>query len=146
MENITAQELKTLQALRWALGEYGVSETNNPARVLEYSKEIGHTEIHDTSTAWCSVFANWVCMKAGMPRSNALNARSWLTVGENQIAPMLGDIVVFWRDDIHGSLGHVGFYISQDATHIYTLGGNEGDMVQIQPYQKAHLLGFRKLQ
>lgn len=145
-QNITSQELNTLSQLRWAFGEYGVSETNNPKRVIEYSQEIGHTEVHDTATAWCSIFANWVCMKAGLPRSNALNARSWLTVGTQTVTPMLGDIAVFWRDSIESGLGHVGFYIAQDATHIFVLGGNEGNAVSLQPYLKSHLLEFRKLQ
>jgi hypothetical protein len=29
-------------------------------------------------------------------------------------------------------LGHVGFYVGERNGYIYTLGGNEGDMVQIE--------------
>jgi hypothetical protein len=37
----------------------------------------------------------------------------------------------FWSIRKDSGLGHASFYCGEDAAHIWTLGGNENDMVQI---------------
>lgn len=133
-----------------ALMEYGVKEIvgseDNP-RVVEYFSRAGHAWVKDDETAWCSAFANWVVMEAGLKGSGKLDARSWLLVGEETTEPEIGDIVVFWRESPKSWKGHVGFYVghSQDGKHIYTLGGNQTNMVCISAYGSDRLLGFRRL-
>ena len=57
---------------------------------------------------------------------------------EVQLAgPALGAIVVFWRMSKASGLGHVGFYVGEGGGYIATLGGNEGDMVQVEPLPKV---------
>jgi uncharacterized protein (TIGR02594 family) len=51
-------------------------------------------------------------------------------------APALGCIVTFWRGVKSQGLGHVGFYAGEQGGLIYTLGGNESDMVRVEPYRK----------
>lgn len=135
-----------------ALKYYGVKEVSggvhNPI-ILDFFSEIGyshkdHPWITD-ETAWCSAFANAVAKRSGREYSGKLNARSWLSVGQEIETPDIGDIVVFWRGSPTDWRGHVGFYISEDATHIYTLGGNQSNMVCIQPYPKKQLIGYRRL-
>lgn len=135
--------------LEIAFSQYGITEfagkdKNNPA-ILRYFKEIGETWVPDDETAWCSAFANWVAQKAGVERSGKLNARSWLNVGENIARPMLGDVVVFWRDSPESWKGHVAFYVNQDDDYIYCLGGNQSNMVKISAYPKNRLLSYRRL-
>lgn len=133
-----------------ALGEYGITEmvgTYHHPRILKYFKEIGHKWVTTDETAWCSAYANWVALKAGYARSGKLNARSWLTVGKKVDIPRKGDVVVFWRDKKSSWKGHVGFFIgfSEDKKHIYVLGGNQNNQVNIKAYPAYRLLGFRSI-
>jgi len=131
-----------------ALGEYGVQEVsgeaNNP-RILKYFEEIGETWVQSEETAWCSSFMNWVALKAGRERSGALNARSWLNVGQHIDNPIPGDVVVLWRESKESWKGHVGIFVAQTEEDIYCLGGNQSDRVQISLYPKGRILGYRRL-
>jgi len=136
-----------MKHLEIAFAEYGVKEIpgkeNNP-EVMKYSRETGLTWVKDDETAWCSLFANWVCMKAGLPRSGKANARSWLDVGKPVTEPQMGDIVVFKRGTSEWQ-GHVGFFMSKRKALIYVLGGNQGDAVKVAGYDEKDLLGIRRL-
>lgn len=137
-----------MKQIEIALGEYGVSGIagveNNP-RILKYFSDIGATYIHDDETAWCSAFANWVMLQAGLPRSGKLNARSWLDVGIAVATPHIGDVVVLWRVSKASIYGHVGFYIGEDANGIYMLAGNQDNAVKIKYQPKSQLLGYRHI-
>ena len=138
------------QLINIALSQYGVTEIvgkeHNPI-VLNYFKEIGHTWVSTDETAWCSAFTNWVALKAKVERSNKLTARSWLQVGTEINKPKLNDVVVLWRHKKSSWKGHVGLFISfsDDKKHIYVLGGNQGNQVNIKKYPVYRLLGFRRL-
>jgi len=107
----------------------------------------------DDSVPWCSAFANHICWLADKPRSKSLRARSWLLVGDSIPieAARRGDVVVLKRGenspgpDVIDAKGHVGFYVSHDATHVSVLGGNQSDAVSIRPYPLDRLLGVRRL-
>lgn len=134
-----------------AFSQYGVTEwvgsRHNPA-IIRYSREIGYKGIIKDETAWCSIFINWCALKADLPRSGELDARSWLTVGTPTGVPRLGDLVIFWRESPSSWKGHVGIYInhSENRQFIYCLGGNQNNQVNIKPYPVTQLLGFRRLQ
>lgn len=137
-----------MEHLKIALKEYGTWEwagkDHNP-QVLKYSKEIGLTWVKDDETAWCSIFVNWCLMKAGLPITGQVKARSFMKYGTSTKKPELGDIVVFWRENINGTLGHVAFYIRETKNTIYVLGGNQNQQVNISAYSKAQLLDYRKV-
>lgn len=136
------------QIIQVALEQYGLKETPGSAdnaQILAMAKDCGFDDYVHDSIAWCSLFANWVCLKANYPRSNSLMARSWLNVGVPVNAIQQADIVVFWRGDPKGTEGHVGFPIAQRDGLIYVLGGNEGDMVQIEGFDPSKILGLRSL-
>lgn len=132
-----------------ALAEYGVSETlkGDTPRILQYAKEAGIENINNDEISWCSIFVNWVCLKAGLERSHSSAARSWLTIGEETKSPEMGDIVVLWRVSPKDWRGHVGIYInhSEDGQWINLLSGNQGNRVCIQSFSINQLLSYRKL-
>jgi len=135
-----------------AVAELGQKEIegsgNNPA-IVNYAREAGFTWVNDDETPWCSIFINWVAMKAGLVRSNQASARSWLNVGEQvDAAPVPGDIVIFWRGSPGSWQGHVAilFGFSHDGTRVYSLGGNQDNRVSISDYPRNTVLGFRRLQ
>jgi uncharacterized protein (TIGR02594 family) len=135
-----------------ALTQYGIKEVpgekNNPD-IVKYFNVLGDGQEWTDEFAWCSAFLNWACIESGKESSGALNARSWLAVGRPVTIPILGDIVIYWRESKSSWKGHVGIYINAeadaDAEVIYTLGGNQGNMVCVKPYYKSSLLGYRRI-
>lgn len=131
------------------LRHYGLQEVSGPnsnPHIIEFFKEIGYDWVADDSeTAWCSAMLNYFCKRLGYQRSGKLDARSWLNVGTKVDIPQLGDVVVFWRDDPASWKGHVGLYISEEKGLIWTLGGNQGNGLNISLYNKNRVLGYRRL-
>lgn len=134
-----------------AVAELGQKEIvgpeNNP-RIEEYAKEIGVWPFNDDETAWCSIFINWVAKKANLKKSEKVNARSWLVVGQSADSnPSPGDIVVFWREKPESWKGHVGIFLgfSKDGERVFCLGGNQGNQVSISAYPTNTVLGYRRL-
>lgn len=124
-----------------------VGKEDNP-EVLKYFEILGFDgqELKD-ETSWCAAFVNWVLVELDLPNTGRLNARSFLDIGESvKQDPKMGDVVVLWRESIESWKGHVGFYIRETETKIYLLGGNQGNRVSIQPYDKKRLLDIRRVQ
>lgn len=139
-------EDKMLKAFEVALGEYDVTEWSsghNP-EVMKYFHETGFSEIKSDEISWCSAFACWCNMKAGMSHPKSLVARDWLSWGDEVFEPKLGDITVFWRNDPKGWQGHVGRFIRQNGSRIWVLGGNQSNKVCIDDYSGGELLGYRR--
>ena len=134
--------------LKIAFSQYGIKEIigekHNP-EVVKYFKEIGFKFINDDETPWCSAFMNWVALKSGLQRSEKLDARSWLLVGNKILPPAIGDVCVFWRNKKDGWRGHVGIYINETDDYINVLGGNQGNEVCIKEYPKKRLLSYIRL-
>lgn len=138
-----------MKHLEIALSQYGMSERltgDNPV-ILNYAADCGMDKMPNDEMSWCSIFMNWVCFQAGLPRSDSPAARSWLKVGEQATTPTLGDVVVFWRVDPNSWQGHVGLFInfSEDRNFVYVLGGNQCNRVCIQTFSTEQVLQFRKI-
>ncbi len=137
-----------IELLKIALDQYGVKEyqgNKHNDEVLKYFIEIGHQWVKNDETAWCSAFLNWCAKHVGLEYSGKLNARSWLTIGQEVECPEIGDIVVFWRSSPRSWKGHVGIYINQIDDEVFVLGGNQNNQVNISPYSKSKVLSYRRL-
>ncbi len=138
-----------MNIIQKALSQYGVKEQagrkDNP-QILTYFDEIGFdgAKLHD-ETAWCSAFVNWVAKTTNRPYSGKLNARSWLSIGVTTKEPLLGDVVVLWRESPSSWKGHVGFYVKETTRYVYILGGNQNNSVCIKAYPKNRVLSYKKL-
>lgn len=134
-----------IKLLEIALSQYGIKEwpgeKHNP-EVLKYFKCLGYD--YSDEYAWCSAFLSWCCKKAGLEFSKKLNARSWLNIGRKIEIPVLGDIVIFWREDPDSWKGHAGIYVNEIDNYINCLGGNQNNMVCIKQYPKHRLLEYRR--
>lgn len=130
-----------------ARGELGTHEgpgdANNP-KVLGYYRDAGHPEINADSVAWCAAFTGAMLERAGYASSKQLNARSYLTWGKVVTRPYPGCVAVFSRGDPRSWEGHVGFYLSETASEIEILAGNQGDAVSVGREPKSRLLGYRE--
>lgn len=129
-----------------ARAEIGFHEQPDNTGIEKYVTGAGFGAEHQP---WCAIFAAWAFHEAGVPTPgvNAM-ARSFATSpGFTPLsAPRMGCPAVFWRGSKSGGEGHVGFYVGEDATHVQVLGGNESDMVKIEPIPKngnsMGLLGY----
>jgi len=114
---------------------------HNP-RIVEYHQTTSSRASTD-ETPWCSAFVNWCMGQAGLVGTNRANARSWLNWGQALAAPRYGCVTVLWRGSPSGWQGHVGFYVRETSSHVYLLGGNQGNAVNVRSYPKTRLLGYR---
>ena len=119
-----------------ALHEIGFHETGNNQGIERYIA-LAHTGAQ--GDPWCAIFANAMLEQAGVPGTRSPSSQSFRT-NPNFVqlsAPALGCLVVFWRISQGSGQGHVGFYRGEDASSVWTLGGNENDMVQIEALPKS---------
>src|SRR5690349_11439842 len=97
---------------------------NNP--LIMAMLQLDATWPANDEVAWCSAFVNWIMWILRQPRSKALNARSWLLVGEainDGYAEVGCDIVVLKRGgpdqpgpEVIDAQGHVGFFAGFDGS------------------------------
>ncbi|TCU34177.1 TIGR02594 family protein [Rhizobium azibense] len=113
-------------------------------RILKFW-ELIKAPFRDDETSWCGAFVGGVLSASGLPIvGGAAAARSWLKLPAKLAGPVAGCVVVFWRGSPQGWSGHVGFVVGRDAAgNLMVLGGNQGDAVNIKPFAKARVLGYR---
>ncbi len=130
------------------LSHYGLQEvegTNANPEIMAMFEELGYDWVTDDSTAWCSAALNYYAKKCGYEYSGKLDARSWLKMPIMVLHPTIGDVVVLWRGSQTSWEGHVGLFIAWDDKRIWVLGGNQSNMLNISPYSRERILGFRQL-
>jgi uncharacterized protein (TIGR02594 family) len=139
---------ESVHAAPWlaaALGELGVSRApvgHSTARITEYHAGT-NVQGYDDKVSWCSSFVHWCLGQVGLPGTGSALARSWLDWGIPLDQPAVGCIAVLYRDDPTSWKGHVGFYLSEDAQHVYLLGGNQLDQVREHFYPIESVLSYR---
>ncbi|GAC1325878.1 MAG: hypothetical protein NVSMB28_21230 [Collimonas sp.] len=121
---------------RWALHEIGFHEIGNNQGIERYIN-LGHCGA--VGDPWCAIFANAALESSGVRGTRSASSQSFRNspdfVALN--GPALGAIAVYWRGSPNSGLGHVGFYRGENDAAIWTLGGNENDMVQIEALPKS---------
>jgi uncharacterized protein (TIGR02594 family) len=135
-------------ALKVALGQYGtrgIWGKESEEQVLKYYHDIGFEWVQDDDLAWCAGFLNWCLLQGGYKFLKSLRARDFLNYGVEISKPEIGDIVIFWRISKDSVWGHVGFYICETDNVIYILGGNQSNSVDIAPFPKTQVLGYRRI-
>lgn len=129
---------------RIALSEIGVKEVpgegNNP-RVIEYHYATSLKATED-SVPWCASFVCWCLQVAGVKSTRNARARSYLNWGRPVQDPYEGCIVVLSRGNKYQ--GHVGFFVRQDKDHVWLLGGNQNDQVNVTKFSKKSVLDYRE--
>jgi uncharacterized protein (TIGR02594 family) len=137
--------------LKQARKYIGIAEVNgphnNPAIIKFLDQADGKLDgktlqgIRDDATPWCATFVSAVLEEAGFQSTRSAWARSYLNWGVKISGPALGAIVVFERGP---TSGHVGFIVGKDRNgNIIVLGGNQGDMVKLSPFNRRRVLAYR---
>lgn len=132
-----------------AHNEIGIKEyagdDDNPD-VVKYLKSVDTLKPHaqeNDETPWCSAFVNWCMEVSGLCGTESAMARSWLWWGKRIPEPRKGCVTILWRESPWCKKGHVGFFVKQTSTHVFLLGGNQSDQVNIRKFPKTRVLGYR---
>lgn len=136
------------ELIKEAFKYYGEKEVGGSLHndvIVSMFEDAGHPQIDDDETAWCAAFIGAICHRTKHEKSGMLNAQSYLKLGYAVENIQDADIVVFWRDSPDSWKGHVGIPIRDDGENIWTLGGNQSNQINIKPYPKYRVKGFRKL-
>lgn len=131
--------------LQYALEELGIRESGDAAEnpnIINYFKEVGHSNIEKDETPWCAAFVGAMLERSNLKSTKSLMARSYLDWGQKCDQAKLGTIAVFKRGNSK-VLGHVGFVMDETESHIQLLSGNQENKVSIAAYNKDKLLGLR---
>ncbi|WP_018183973.1 TIGR02594 family protein [Kaistia granuli] len=134
---------KWVAIARGYLGLREIAGGRHDPKILEWWRAIGAPWFKDDETPWCGAFVGGALAEAGIapPAKGAgASARAWLNFGVRLSRAAYGCIVVFERS----GGGHVGFVVGQDPHgNLMVLGGNQGDAVNIKPFARARVLGYR---
>lgn len=117
------------------IGQAEVAGKKANTKILEYFKASGFwgTDDSGASNAWCASFVAWVMKQSGYkPVAKAYRAKQWTIFGQKINAPVYGAIGIKSRK----GGGHVAFVVgrSSDGKHLFMLGGNQEDRVQVKRY------------
>lgn len=95
----------------------------------------------DDETPWCgAAVAAWMRACDIEVPTQWYRARAWLDWGRVLSVPSVGAVVVFER---RGG-GHVGLCVGRDPLgRLLVLGGNQGDAVNILPFDPDRAVGYR---
>jgi uncharacterized protein (TIGR02594 family) len=131
---------------REAQRDIGTREIIGPEHndaVVEYFAGAGHVEIKDDETPWCAAFVGAILGKCGVPGSGSLLARSYEKWGRkvDLAVATRGAVVVLNRPGGESWQGHVGFFSYTDGSHIYLLGGNQNNEVNVAPFPISRVVG-----
>lgn len=116
--------------------------SSNP-KIMQWAGKVGKMmgmKYDGDHVPWCGLFAAYIMVENGIiPPSIAVRASAWSTWGVALAKPSFGAILTFTRE----GGGHVGFYVSEDATNYHVLGGNQGDAVNITKIAKSRCSAIR---
>jgi uncharacterized protein (TIGR02594 family) len=143
---MTTPEPAWLRHARTLVGTREAAGAANSPTIMGWAKKLGTKVLgmiyNADSVPWCGLFVATCLAKDGIPAAPiAVRARAWATWGANLAAAKLapGAVLVFER----AGGGHVGFYVGEDQTSYYVLGGNQGDKVSIMRLEKSRCIAWR---
>ncbi len=138
-------------ALPWLLEAQrciGITETTGPANnplIIGWGARLRINYAAD-EIPWCGLFVAH-CIGSQLPLEplpiNPLGARNWARSGVACAVPQPGAIMVFWRKSMASGLGHVAFYVGEDARSYHVLGGNQGDTVSVTRMARTRFVAAR---
>lgn len=134
-------EPRWLKTARRYLGTKEIPGAKHSSVIARWLARLG-AWWRDDETPWCGTFVAECLKDAGLPLPrNWYRAKEWANYGSNlrstHVAP--GAILVFART----GGGHVGFYVGEDHSYFYVLGGNQGNAVSVAKIAKVRCIAIR---
>lgn len=122
----------------WSLHEIGTKELpENSGPAIQRYINLAHCGAQ--GEPWCAIFVNASLEANGIKGTRSPSSQSFRN-DPNFVklsGPALGAIGVCWRGSPKSGLGHVFEYRGELGNYVWGLGGNEGDMVQIEAFPKV---------
>lgn len=142
------QRLKQSKIIKFAYKDYGITEIPGPKHNSQIVKYHLYTNLKakDDETPYCSAALNYWMAENNVRGTWKANARSWLDWGIPLLEPEYGCVVIYWRGSAYGWMGHCGLFIERRGDFILTLGANQDNQVNVKPYSKNRLLGYRGIE
>lgn len=123
------------------IGLKEIAGVKHEPKIVAWWKAIRMGGIKDDETPYCAAFVGACLEEAGIVSTRTGWAKDYLGWGVPLAVPALGAVVVFSRK---GGGGHVGFISGLDERgRLMVLGGNQGDMVSIKPFDRNRVIGYR---
>jgi uncharacterized protein (TIGR02594 family) len=128
-----------------ARAEIGDQEIRDSTKIIGWAKSLGGWIASYYNNAskipWCGLFVDEILTKAACHTigDKSLGALNWASWGQPLTAGCPGAVLVFKRP----GGGHVGFYVGEDATSYFVLGGNQADSVCIERISKDRCVALR---
>lgn len=119
----------------------GPGSADNPL-ILQWGTELGIDWYSHDSIPWCGLAMGIVAFRAGhqFDKMQLLSALAWTRWGIAVDTPELGDVLIFKRT----GGGHVTLYVGEDQEAYHCMGGNQGDMYDIERIDKTRLYAIRR--
>lgn len=126
-------------------GVMGLHEVRDNEALKAFLRSDGSTVGDPAKIAWCGDLVQTAIARAlptepfpGRVGENPYLALNWKDFGF-ECRPCVGAILVFWRGSPDSIYGHVGFYVGEDATRYYVLGGNQDNEISVTAISKRRL-------
>lgn len=133
-------EPKYIGEAKKLLGEKEVKGKLANQTILDLYKDVGHN-IQSDEVPWCAAFVGACLVRANKPSTGTLLARDYLKYGTKLKGPKQYSIGIMRRGNSSWQ-GHVGFVVDFNDTHVWLLGGNQRDAVNVTKYPRSQFLGF----
>lgn len=139
------------------------SKTSHSKDVLKYFDTTSYDPDNDEEP-WCSAFANWCVVSAGIETPNSARAVDWnwsWSKGKDLGKPAYGALAVFWWHQTEATCkakkcskknkwpkpgctkGHVGFVVGKtEKGKLVILGGNQDDSVKLSAFGKGCIIAY----
>jgi len=133
----------------YARGYLGISEvkgTQHNPLIVNMFKRIQLPMYRDDETSWCAAFVGSCLEEAGIQSSRSARALSYEKWGIGLPYPAVGAIAYKTRKNSSGSVigGHVTFVYGETPNgQLLCIGGNQGDCVGIDKYERSDIVGYR---
>lgn len=114
----------------------------DPIWIIEAKRFLG-TRPFNKNKNRCALFVGGVLEKSGLPSTQSIKARSYLTYGQELLGPARGCIVVLWRKDLLSDLGHIGFYMQRTSNGKALLLDCFEGLVWYSSYPFSRVIGYR---
>jgi uncharacterized protein (TIGR02594 family) len=134
-----SKEPSWMQEARARIGEKEIPGPRHNSWIANGWARLGAPWFNDDETPWCGFFVAHCIDAAGLPYPRLFpRALEWSKWGK-ACPPAVGAVVTFKRQ----GGGHVGFLVGENVTNFYVLGGNQSNMVNIQPIAKNRMDAIR---
>jgi uncharacterized protein (TIGR02594 family) len=135
-----AGEAKWLTLARKELGTVEIPGPRSNPRVVQYYLDVTGMKFGD-AVPWCAAFMGAMLVRSGKRSSGSLMARSYVRYGDR--CPAQPGAIATWARGRSPIYGHVNIVESVDGNMLVCIGGNQGDAVTRQVYDKRKALAFR---